>query len=109
MLPLGLYISVPMGTWGLLVALHGHGIAGSWGSPPQALTSELLIRQTLLVGEQEGQETLQAIWGPPGDNVKEDGSVENLEDRWWAGSRPLGASHRLPATEQHSCTLGSIP
>lgn len=66
---------------------------------PEVLTSKLLVRQALLVGEQEGEEPVQAGRGPSGDDVEEDGSVEDLEDRGWVRSRPLGARRCLPATE----------
>lgn len=77
------------------------GTAGGPVHPqhPEVLTSKLLVRQALLVGKQEGEEPVQASRGPSGDDVEEDGSVEDLEDRGWVRSRPLGARRCLPARE----------
>lgn len=67
--------------------------------PPGRLTPELLISQTLLVGQQEGKQSVQVSGGAPGHNVKEDGPVEDFEDGGWLGRRSFGALWLLPGEE----------
>lgn len=73
------------------------------------LTSEILVCEALLVGEQEGEEPIQACRGPPGDDVEEDGSVEDLEDGGRVGSRSLGGRRLLPAGETPALATGAAP
>lgn len=73
----------------------------------QVLTSKLLICETFLVGEEEGEEPIQASWGSSGHNVEEDGSVEDLEDGGWVGSRTLPARCLLPAGEPPALGTGA--
>lgn len=75
---------------------HGTTTGVPGQGQPQVLTSKLLICQALLVGQEEGEEPIQASRGPTGDDVKEDRSVEDLEDRRWVRSWPLRAWGLLP-------------
>jgi len=100
----GLCVPIPARTQGPWVAQPRPTTTG--GS--QALTPKLLIRQALLVGEEEGEEPVQAGWGPPRDDVEEDGSVEDLEDWGWGGSWPLRARRLLPAGESQNPSMVGV-
>lgn len=74
--------------------------------PPTSPTSELLVGQALFVAQQEGQEVVQPGCGPPGDDVEEDGPVEDLEDGRGVRGGPLGAG-ALPPREGPQEKTGS--
>lgn len=64
--------------------------------PTGRLTPELLISQALLMGQQEGEQSVQVGGGAPGHDVKEDGPVEDFEDGGRLGCRSFGALWLLP-------------
>lgn len=64
--------------------------------PAQVLTSELFVSQTLLVGQQEGEQPIQVSGGAPRHDVKEDRPVEDFEDGGRLGGRSFGALRLLP-------------
>lgn len=104
----GLSITIPTGTRGPLVAQHSPDATGIPGrGQPRVLTSKFLVCEALLVGEEEGEEPVQASRGPPGDDVEEDGSVEDLEDGGRVGSRPLRARRLLPAGKPPALGTGA--
>lgn len=59
------------------------------------------------MGEQEGEEPIQACRGPPGDDVEEDGSVEDLEDGGRVGGRSLCGRRLLPEGETPALGTGA--
>ena len=76
---------------------------------PEWLTPELLVREALLVGQQEGEQPIQVSGGAPGHDVKEDRPVEDFEDGRRLGCGSFGALWLLPEEGGSGVIGGLIP